>query len=106
MWKVISRNRRSVSGCTITESYNTEDQGTPRLARFTATIEGFQNFKIYEGRLYQGCGQDVADCVRSIQRLVESGDEAVFKQEGYWLGHKQGFEHAEVTGEGPCVAMR
>lgn len=104
MWKVISRNKRWVSGCTITESYDPDDSSSPRLARFTATVEGFQNFKIFEGRLYDGCGKDVVDCVRVIQTRILAGDDAVFKHEGYWLAPSVGAEPVEDTA--PAFGIR
>lgn len=41
--RIIARHK-NIKGCTITESVEGE------VRRFTATVLGWQNFKIYEGK--------------------------------------------------------
>jgi len=66
-----------VSGCKITES---EKQGTGDVCirRFTATIRGWRNFRIYEGELKEGIAKQVKEKVREIRDRIDSGDEKVF----------------------------
>ena len=45
-WKIIARHKW-VMGATITESYL--DDPAVNLRRFTATIRGWRNWKMYEG---------------------------------------------------------
>lgn len=77
-WKIIGRHKW-VSGATITESY---DVAKERLGysyrRFTATIRGWRNFLIYEGRLKVGVGKLVIKRVKEIRDRIDSGDESVF----------------------------
>lgn len=78
-WKVIGRHKW-VSGATITESY---DVGKERLGysyrRFTATIMGWRNFLIYEGKLKVGVTKQVIKRVKEIRDRIERGDEGVFR---------------------------
>lgn len=87
--KIIARNTRWVPGCVITESIDPDDTSTPRRSRFTATINGWRNFRIYEGQLFEGCVEAVCACVHSIRDRMEAGDDSVFEHKGYWLPIQQ-----------------
>jgi len=79
-WTVVARQHRWVAGATITESYNADDI-TER--RFTATIRGFQNWKIRQGKNVPDCATAVADVVsrvKAIRDRIDAGDEAVFAE--------------------------
>lgn len=64
-------------GATITESVS-EDGGT---RRFTATIRGFCNWRIYEGSDWNT--RKIVDKVREIRDRIDADDETVFKKDGY-----------------------
>ena len=76
-WKIIARHKW-VLGATITESYF--DAPAVNLRRFTATIRGWGNWKIYEGVLYHGLADKVAERVREIRDRIDAGDESVFNE--------------------------
>jgi len=88
--KVLARRRRWVKGAMITESV-VENDSRPddgiSIRRFTATINGWQNWKLYEGPIYD-CEVLVKKVIRMaqrIQKLIESDDQAVFNKKGYWI---------------------
>mgnify|MGYP001565713793 FL=1 len=81
MWKIIARHNCRV-GCTIIESTN-EDS-----LRFTATIRGFRKWKIYKGKDYCGLIKEVVEKVEEIREKIDSNDEAIFCQKGYFLEMK------------------
>ena len=58
-WRIIARHKW-IPKTVLTESYLIEDDN---FRRFTATIDGFRNFKIYEGR---------STDVEKIKRKLES----------------------------------
>ena len=70
---VIGRHRW-IAGATITES--TDEDGWTR--RFTATIRGYRNWKIYQGPAVNP--QFVADAVRRIRNRIDDGDETIFAE--------------------------
>jgi len=77
MWKILARQRRWVHNCTITESINT-DTGE---RRFTATIDGWQNFRIkVVAQSSPQVAEEVGRIVRSIRDRIESGDESIFEE--------------------------
>jgi len=76
-WKIIARHKW-VLGATITESYL--DDPAVNLRRFTATIRGWRNWKMYEGVLYHGLADKVAERVREIRDRIDAGDESVFNE--------------------------
>jgi hypothetical protein len=84
--KIIGKHKW-VSNAIITESFDekTEDKSLPSYRRFTATICGFRNFKIYEGELKADTAQKVKQKVTEIRNKIESGDESVFHHKGYFL---------------------
>ena len=82
MWKIIARHSCRV-GCTIIESTNEDNH-----LRFTATIRGFRKWKIYEGKDYCGLAKEVVEKVEEIREKIDSNDEAIFCQKGYFLEMK------------------
>lgn len=78
-WKVLARHKW-VNGCTITESHcDFKGKGLVFL-RFTATINGFRNFKIYEGFAFENEAEVVVSRVKAIQSRIEAGDDEVFHE--------------------------
>ena len=73
-WKIIARHKW-VAGATITESYNTNDD---RLRRFTATIRGYQNWKLGEYRCVDT--KAIIARVKAIRDRIDSGDETIFNE--------------------------
>ena len=73
-WKVLSRHTNWVNGATITESINGEDR------RFTATVDGWRNFLIYEGRPGDDVSVRVQTKVREIRDRLKAGDEKVLNE--------------------------
>lgn len=80
-WKVLARHKW-VAGAVITES-DSPEKGTAKSAyrRFTATIRGYQNFKIYEGFLSSGTGDKVRKQVSRLRDRIDAGDEDVFHED-------------------------
>jgi len=85
-FKVIQRNKRWVSGATVTESCK-DVNGQP-IRRFTATIRGFQNWKIYEGPIIDDLAIMIIEVVREIRNRIDRNDETVFEQANEYLDHK------------------
>ena len=74
---VVGRHRW-IAGATITES--TDEDGWTR--RFTATIRGWRNWKIYQGPAINP--QFVADAVRRIRDQIDEGGGTIFaERNGY-----------------------
>ena len=82
-WEILARHKDWVSKCTITESQNSE--GTKR--RFTATILGWTNFKIWEGetKLTQSVASKVQSTVYDLKQRLERGDKTVLDITGFIL---------------------
>ena len=78
--KIIGRHRRWVYGCVVSESYDPDDS---YYRRYTATIDGWQGFKIYEGYIdaFDSVAEAVSARVRSIYERIKRGDESVFKED-------------------------
>jgi len=76
-YKVIARHKW-VSGTTLTESIQKEDD---TIRRFTATILGWQNFKLYEGKLFPELFQLLVTKMNDIKTKIELGDEAIFESD-------------------------
>ena len=74
--KIIGRHKW-VSGALITESY---DEDNDSFRRFTATIRGFRNWHIYEGKLTDNTTKVVIAIVKHIRDRIDTGDEQIF----YW----------------------
>jgi hypothetical protein len=80
--RVIARHNNWVSGATITESI-IDDSGN---RRFTATIQGWRNFLIYEGRPGDDVSARVQTKVREIRDRIKAGDEKVFNEDTRIIG--------------------
>ena len=83
MWKRIAVNRAWVTGATITETIELNANGDSTGARrFTATIRGWGNFKIWEGNVCECDNTErckkVMSRVREIMARIDAGDESVF----------------------------
>ncbi|MHB8276375.1 MAG: hypothetical protein ACYDIA_01810 [Candidatus Humimicrobiaceae bacterium] len=72
MIKILARHKW-VLGATITESLVDEDKN---IRRFTATIRGWRNFKIYEGADINT--KSIIKKVKEIRGRIDMGDETVF----------------------------
>ncbi len=87
-WKILGRHKWVV-GAIITESC---DQTTIQpLLRYTATIRGWRNWRIWQGDISTGDLSEMTIRVREIKRRVEAirdridrGDETVFHEPGAW----------------------
>ncbi len=84
--KILARHKW-VAGTVITESVDEKREGYKNVSfrRFTATIEGFRNWKIYEGYLAEDTPRKVEGMVKHIQDCIKRGDETIFKHKGYFL---------------------
>ncbi len=66
-----------VDGATITESISKDGE----VRRFSATIRGFRNWRIYEGP--DPKAPQIIEKVREIRKRIDSGDESGFQKAGY-----------------------
>ncbi len=84
--KILARHKW-VAGAVITESVDKEREGYKDISfrRFTATIEGFRNWKIYEGYLNENTAEKVKEMVKYIQNRIKNGNEEIFKFKGYFI---------------------
>ena len=71
--KILARHKW-VEGATITESAS--EDGLIRC--FTATIRGWRNWKLYEGRLSETTTKEIIQRAKQIRDRIDSGDESVF----------------------------
>jgi len=71
-WVTLARHNRWVRNCSITET----SDGTGKNHRFTATIRGFRNWKIYQGRAYPEEVGLVIKLVRCIRDKIEADESA------------------------------
>jgi hypothetical protein len=74
-WTIVSRHKNWVTDCCITESSKASNSG---IVRFTATILGWQNFKIYEGPYIEKLTFLIIAQVKKLKSLIEQGNENVF----------------------------
>ena len=81
--KIIGRHRDRVGIC-ITESYDEKKEGDS-YRRFTATIRGWRNWKLYEGYMFEGIFEKVVEKAIEIRDLIDSNDPDIFNYEGYFL---------------------
>jgi len=74
--KILAKHKW-VENCTITESVDDEDT---KYRRFTATIDGWRGFKIYEGFILKNglLAEAVIKRVKSIKERIKKGDDSVF----------------------------
>jgi len=75
---VVGRHRW-IAGATITES--TDEDG--RTRRFTATIRGWRNWKIYQGSAINP--QLIANVVQRIRDRIDEGDETIFSERNEYM---------------------
>ena len=73
--KVLARHKGWVSGATITETIVSRD---PQIRRYTATIRGWQCWKLYEGAEWDA--ESIANMARHIRDRIDAGDETVFEK--------------------------
>ena len=73
-WKIIARHKW-VSNATITESYDTNDSS---IRRFTATVCGWTNFKIFEGRTQKNISKKIVEKVNYIREKIENNEDDIF----------------------------
>jgi ribosomal protein L3 len=82
-WKIIARHKW-VTGATITESCL--DDPKQNLRRFTATISGWNNWKIWEGDPSAGSmGKRITQIrnrVIEIRDRIDAGDKSIFMEQG------------------------
>jgi len=80
-WKIIARHTGWATGCTITESVSDDDQH-----RFTATIRGYRNWRIWQGKpaRWECIGDEVSRSVREIRDRIDAGDKTVFDLPQAW----------------------
>lgn len=84
--KILARHKW-VSGAVITESVDEKKEGYKDVSyrRFTATIRGYRNWKIWEGYLRKAITEDVIKEVTRIRDEIDKGNEEIFKVKGYFL---------------------
>ena len=75
--RAIARHK-FVAGATITESCDKQDD---TMRRFTATIRGWRNWTIYQGRVEGDTLGFVISKVKEIRDRIDAGDETVFSEE-------------------------
>ena len=75
--KVIARHKW-IANCLITESDDDSKQGRTAYRRFTATVFGYSNWKIFEGFVNDNTVSFVLNKVRTIKERILSGDKKVF----------------------------
>lgn len=76
-WRVLAKHKW-VAGAIITESYNVD---CSHFRRFTETIRGWRNFKIYEGEINQEIAEKIQNKVIEIRDRIDARDESVFIEE-------------------------
>ena len=93
-WQILARHKW-ICGCVITESDNENRSNGqhPAYRRFTATIRGWRNFKIYEGYLYDGLVEEITGCVEAIRSRIDKGDKMVFHEKGFYIPKEKGEPH-------------
>ena len=78
-WKKVSVHKELV-GCKISEFHKNNPDSKFVLMRFTATIQGWRNWKIAEGRADKIVyATDVLEKVRNIRDRIDAGDDSVFE---------------------------
>ncbi|MEA3350953.1 MAG: hypothetical protein U9Q82_10055 [Chloroflexota bacterium] len=74
-FSVIARHKW-VAGANISESIGS----TPYIRRFTATIRGYQNWRIYQGVMRTNTVDYVFNTVRTIRNRIDAEDDDVFEE--------------------------
>ena len=75
-WQVLARHKW-VAGCTITESINLEEDN---IRRFTATIRGWRNWVIYEGKARSIQTDEIVNKVVYIREQIDNGSKSIFEE--------------------------
>lgn len=83
-WKFLARHRW-IAGATIRESVQVDHSS---VRRFTATIRGYTNWRIWQGDVaVLGNAAVTTAVIRRVQEIrdrIDAGDESVFTQPGAW----------------------
>lgn len=74
-YKILARHKW-VQKTTLAESIQRENRD---IRRFTATICGWKNWKLYEGRPFPELSQLLFDKMVEIRDKIEAGDKAIFE---------------------------
>ena len=84
-WKILARHRW-VAGAVITESHQIDSVDSYR--RFTATIRGYQNWRIWQGATantdMKPRVEEIKRRVTAIRDRIDAKDESVFAEPGAW----------------------
>ena len=80
--KILARHKYWIAGCTITESDDEakSETGQTGYRRFTATIRGWENWRLFEGHLKAETGELVRARARAIRDRIYAGDKSVFAE--------------------------
>jgi len=81
-WTILARHKTWVEGATISESVDEKYAGEIPARRFTATIRGFQNWRLYQGNKWNI--KALIQRVREIRDRIDAKDESVFAEKGAW----------------------
>lgn len=82
--KVLAKHKWVVDTI-ITESIDKKDES---YRRFTATINGFRGWKIFEGYLTKNTIEAVKNIVKQIKDKIDNGEDGIFYHKGYFLNQK------------------
>lgn len=77
-FRILGRHNDWVVGAKISESIAVGDED---VRRFTATIRGSRNWKIYQRRATEATLNYVISTVQAIRDKIDQGDEEVFYEE-------------------------
>jgi len=80
-FKILARHKW-VAGATITESVARD--GEP-IRRFTATIRGWRNWRIYQGPASPEVTSYVISTVKTLRDRIDDGDDSVFHEPNDWV---------------------
>jgi len=79
-WRILGRYKHLINDVTVTQSWLSNSE--PEIMRFTATICGWRNWKIWQGHIVFGRGcfvwEDVKKKIEVIKKRILDGDEKVF----------------------------
>ena len=87
--KIIARHKKVIAGAVITESCNDDDT----VHRYTATIRGWRNWVIYEGKVDRDTFGWVVQRVREIRDRIDEGDDRVFIESVSLGDTDEGFDY-------------
>ena len=78
-WKILARHK--YPGITISESGNGEEIDGISIRKLIATIRGFRNWKIYEGKICPVIFLRAIGKATEIGNRIDNGDESVFTED-------------------------